>query len=94
MTYGLAGEKEKALVLRKELTERRTTEYINPLGLIAIDMGMGNREGAYDNLLAYVNDGGSGHPLEVSVGPLLDKFEEDPRWAALFRKAGRFPVLN
>jgi serine/threonine protein kinase/Flp pilus assembly protein TadD len=92
MAYGLVGEKEKALALRKELVERMATEYITPLSLVAIDLGLKDRENAYESLLAFLNDGGSAYPLEVSVGPLLDEFEKDAKWAELFHRFGRAPV--
>lgn len=91
MAYGLAGEKEKALALRKELMERKANEYISPLGLFEIDLGLGDRENSYLDLLAYSDGGGSGWPLELNMGPYLDQFGEDPRWAELFRRLGRAP---
>jgi len=92
MVNGLAGEKEKALTLRNELIERRANEYITPFCLMEIDRGLGDREGTYENLQDYVEDGGNGWPIEVSMGPFLDGLEEDPRCAELFRKIDRPPI--
>jgi serine/threonine protein kinase/tetratricopeptide (TPR) repeat protein len=92
MAYGLAGSKEKAMALRKELVERRANEYIAPLSLFEIDIGLEDRASAYEDLLAYADGGGSPWPLEVNVGPQLDQFAESPRWAELFQRLGRVPL--
>jgi hypothetical protein len=94
IAYGAAGEREKVLALRKELLERRANEYITPISLVEIDLGLGDWENAYSDLLAYADAGGSCWTLEVALGPRLDELEREPRWAELFRKLGRVPLKN
>ncbi len=80
------------VVTREELLERRATEYIAPFCLVEIDRGLGDRECTYENLLAYVEDGGNGWAMEVAMGPFLDELAEEPRCAELFRRLDRASV--
>jgi len=94
MVYALAGEREKALVLQKELQDRAANEFVSAIGPLEINLGLGDREAAYADVLAFVNEGITIWGLEATMGPYLDAFEKDPRWAELFQKVGRAPVTE
>jgi len=92
LAYGRAGKAEKALALRQELQERRGKEYIAPLNLFVLNVGLGDLDSAYKSLTDHVESGANGWRMEVTLGPLLQQFEDDPRFAALFLRLHRAPT--
>ena len=93
MTYGLAGQREKALAILAELLQRQEFgEYISPYCLVAIHSGLKNWEGAHAGLLGFAEAGFKAVGLEIALGPFLDELALYPPSAELFRKLGR--VVN
>jgi TolB-like protein/Tfp pilus assembly protein PilF len=92
LAHARAGDREKALALKKELLERRATEYVSTICLVVLDVALGDMENTLETLTTYVNEGGNGWPLEVSLNPLLDGLETDARFAAIFRRLDRQPA--
>jgi len=90
MTYGFAGQQEKALAILAELLQRQQFgEYISPYSLIAIHLGQKNWEGAHAGVLSFMEAGFNGVGLEIALGPFLDELASHPPSAELFRKLGR-----
>jgi serine/threonine protein kinase/Flp pilus assembly protein TadD len=95
MTYGLAGQREKALALQQEAQQRALAgEYIGPSTFFAIDVGLNNLENAHAHLLEYLGDGGNGWQLEVAMGSFLDRLAANSPLADLFCRMGRAPVAK
>ncbi len=73
-------------------------EYIGPTSLLAINLGLDDLDSAKADLQAYIDDGGNGWHLEISMGPFLDRLGEHPLFADLLRRTGRprsgTPVLS
>ena len=90
MVHAMAGEREKALTFRQELVERqRLGEYINPGAFLAADVGLGDMDSAYADLLGYVEDGGKGFVVRAWLGRAnFDKLAAHPSCAELLRKSG------
>ena len=76
MTYGFSGQRDKALALRQELLLRRDGgEFITPMAFLAIDVGLDDSASVRDDVLAYIEDGGSGLGIAAVLGTFsLDKF--------------------
>lgn len=84
MTYALAGQEEKAVAMRRELSLRREAgEYVTPLGFLAVDLGLGDIENMRRDLLEYLDEGGNGWGQGIVTGPLIRKFITDPAIADL-----------
>jgi serine/threonine-protein kinase len=76
--YALAGRREEALRIARELAAREPTE--NPGGIYA---ALGNREEA----LRWLEHGPSGFTLPwIWADPESDAFRDDPRFQAVFRR--------
>jgi hypothetical protein len=90
MTYALSGQRDKALALRDEVTQRALNgEYVGPTSLLAINLGLGDLERARSDLQAYTADGGNGWHLQISMGPFLDRLAEHPLFADLLHRPAR-----
>ena len=92
MCYARGGEREKALSLRKELEQRRATEEIAALCFCVLDLGLRDLDTAYQQLKAHLDEGGGSWGVEVSLGPVLDELEDDPRFVELFLRMHRPPI--
>ena len=84
MAYALAGDREKALRLRDELVERTAREYVAPISAIPIYIGLGDRDGAFEQLKMQVAESQSGWSLETLLNPYLDELWAEPRFVELF----------
>jgi TolB-like protein len=90
LTYGMSGRQEQARALRDEVLQRaQTGEYIGPSSLLAMHVGLNELDRAQADLLAYLEDGGNGWHLEISMGPFLDRLADQPGFAELFRRMER-----
>ncbi len=92
--YALAKERDKALGLRDELMERSKREYVAPFSLLAIDIGLGDRDNVYLDLEAFAQVESGGWALEAILGPFLDQFESEERFAKLFERLRLAPRLK
>jgi serine/threonine protein kinase len=88
MSYALAGQREKALEIRRELVLRREAgEYVAPFCLLTIDVGLDDLENSRCDLLEHLEEGGgAGWSGNVVLGPFLAKLRGDPAAAELLRK--------
>jgi adenylate cyclase len=90
LTYGMSGRRAQARALLEEALQRaRTGEYIGPSSLLAMHLGLDELDCARADLLVYLEDGGNGWHLEISMGPFLDRLTEHPAFADLFRDMKR-----
>jgi serine/threonine protein kinase/tetratricopeptide (TPR) repeat protein len=89
LIYGLAGRREKATDLRRELSQREETgEYITPCAYLAIDIGLKDHSSARDHLAAYIEDGGNGFGAAVMMGTLVDQLRTFPGCDELWGRLG------
>ena len=83
---GKAGRREEALAIRAELEERATREYIGPIALLHVDVGLGDEaligESLRRNLEAETGPG----PVCVVIPQDLDRLLDHPRLGALVRR--------
>jgi hypothetical protein len=87
MTYAMAGQREKAVAMRRELLLRREAgEYITPISFLAVDLGLGNVENMRADLLEYLDEGGNGWGQGIVTGPLIRKFVTHPAIADLLER--------
>jgi eukaryotic-like serine/threonine-protein kinase len=90
LAYGLAGEKEKATALLRELLQRQQAgEYINPVHFMLIHFGLGDFEGIHESMLAYLNESGNSWGLEIVFGSFLDQIASHSSCAEPLRELGR-----
>jgi TolB-like protein len=95
LTYGMSGRRQQAKALREEALQRaQTGEYIGPSSLLAMHLGLNELDCARAALLDYLEDGGNGWHLEISMGPFLDRLTDDPAFEDLFRRMKRPPTLR
>jgi eukaryotic-like serine/threonine-protein kinase len=88
MSYALAGQREKALEIRRELVLRREAgEYVAPFCLLTIDVGLDDLEKSRCDLLEHLEEGGgAGWSGNVVLGPFLAGLRAYPPTAELLRK--------
>ncbi|MGB6874894.1 MAG: hypothetical protein WBD87_02560 [Candidatus Acidiferrales bacterium] len=92
MAYGMSGQREKALAIRRELLLRREAgEYITPLGFLTTDLGLDDVENIHHDLLEYLEEGANGFGGGIVAGPFLAKFSTYPVIADLLRKISWYP---
>jgi TolB-like protein len=95
LTYGMSGQQDQARALRDEALRRaQTGEFIGPSSLLAMHLGLNELDRAQSDLLAYLDDGGNGWHLEISMGPFLDRLEDQPAFAELFRRLERPAIMT
>ena len=84
--FGKAGRREEALALRAELEARATREYIGPIALLHVDVGLGDESLLGESLRRNVE--AETGPATVSVVILqdLDRLLDHPRLGALVRQ--------
>jgi tetratricopeptide (TPR) repeat protein len=86
-TYALAGRKDEAIKLAKELEERAKQRYVSPVAIARIYSGLGERERVFEWLRKGYEDR-SDHLLTLGVDPSFDGIRSDPRFADLLRRVG------
>jgi tetratricopeptide (TPR) repeat protein len=84
-TYAVSGQREKALAILNKL--KTTREYVSPAELAILYTGLGNKDGAFQELeRAY-----AAHDLQMQylkVEPHYDSLRSDPRFRDLMRRVG------
>jgi serine/threonine protein kinase/tetratricopeptide (TPR) repeat protein len=85
LNHGMAGRRAEAIGLAEELEARSSTEYVAPTSLLMIRVGLRDREKICDALQACVDRSNAGSIVEGLVGPFLDEWASDPRFAGLAR---------
>ncbi len=84
-SYAMSGQREKALAILNKL--QTTKEYVSPAELAILYTGLGDKEGAFQELeRAY-----GAHDLQMQylkVEPHYDSLRSDPRFKDLMRRVG------
>jgi TolB-like protein/Flp pilus assembly protein TadD len=84
-SYAMSGQREKALAILKKM--KTTTDYVSPAELAILYTGLGDKEGAFQELeRAY-----AAHDLQLQylkVEPHYDSLRSDPRFTDLMRRVG------
>ena len=85
--YAVAGQREKALRMLRELQARADTSYVSPFDIATIYAGLGYRtktfeylEEAYQERVPYM--------VYLAVDPHFDPYRTDPRFRDLVRRIG------
>ena len=79
MAYAKAGQPEKALAMREEMTLRRESgEFVSPGAFLPIDYALGDMQAARADLEAYIAEGANGWGIFVMMGSYLDDIGADP----------------
>jgi serine/threonine-protein kinase len=88
--HGMVGQREKALAIRQELLDRQQFgEYVVPDAFLTLDIGLDDIEAAHADLLAYLEDGGSGYTIGyVALWANFDKMAGHPTFKELLRRSG------
>jgi eukaryotic-like serine/threonine-protein kinase len=89
LAYSLArgGNKAFALQVRDELLEKRKHDYVSPVELATVDIGLGEFEQAID-WCERAADERRGWVMYLGVHPVVDPLREYPRFEALIQKMG------
>jgi len=86
-TYGLAGRKDEARKLAKELEERAKQRYVSPVAIARVYVGLGETDRVFECLRKGYEDR-SDHLLKLAVDPSFDGVRSDPRFTDMLRRVG------
>jgi tetratricopeptide (TPR) repeat protein len=93
LAHGLAGDRESAHQILARLIERSQHEYVAPLSLALVHLGLGNRQVSLAWIdKAYV-DGASQWPFFLAA-PLYDPVRLDPKFEETVRRIGLTNLAN
>ena len=79
-----AGRIHDARALLDELRTRSAHEYVIPVALLAIQVGLGHRDDIYAALVACVDQKYFGFIIGLIFGHYLDDLASEPRFAEVF----------
>ena len=82
---GLAGQREEALAILKELERRRAQEYVGGIFLAFVSVGLGEDDQAISWLQEAVEER-DGWLMALDTTLLFDPLRSDPRFQALLKK--------
>ena len=88
-TYALAGRRDEAIGLAKELEGLGKRRYVSPVNIARVYAGLGET----DLVFKWLNKGykdRSDHLLWLGVDPTFDRVRSDPRFAVFLRGIGLF----
>jgi tetratricopeptide (TPR) repeat protein len=84
--YGLAGQRDRAERIVDELTSKSQGEYIRPIGMVQVNIGLGNIDEAVEWLETACT---VGDPLTAHLSlPYMDPLRADPRFDAVRERLG------
>jgi TolB-like protein/tetratricopeptide (TPR) repeat protein len=87
LTYGLAGNRRKAIEMRDRLNRMALEQWVDPYFFAIVDVGLGERARALD----YIERAGYAHSPEamfLRVDPALDPLRSEPRFQVLLKSLG------
>jgi eukaryotic-like serine/threonine-protein kinase len=89
LAYSLArgGDKSFAMQVRDELLEKRTHDYVSPVELATVSVGLGELEAAID-WCEQAAEERRGWVMYLGVHPVVDPLRQNPRFQSLVRKMG------
>jgi serine/threonine-protein kinase len=85
--YAVAHQGTKVAKILDELKQRSGQTYVQPLNLGIIQIGLGNRNEAFDWLAKAFDDRSAGL-VYLKVDPVFDPLKSDPRFADLLQRIG------
>ena len=85
-TYGLAGEREKALDAIRQLHALEQKRYVSPANFAAVHAGLGDADAVFQ-WLGKAYDARDGRVQQL-VWPCFDEFRGDPRYQDLKGRIG------
>jgi Flp pilus assembly protein TadD len=89
LAYALAmgGRRDFAAALLEELEEKQRLDYVSPVELATLNIGLGNIDKALD-WADHALDERRGWMAYLKVHPIVDPLRGDPRFSALVDKMG------
>ena len=87
LAYGVAGQKDEARSLLAELTRRSETEYVSPVELSTVYIGLGENERAFELLEKAYRERDARFPY-LGLLPLPEEVRTDPRYGEMLRRIG------
>jgi TolB-like protein/Tfp pilus assembly protein PilF len=85
--YGMSGQKEKAVMLLKELSELGRHVYVSPYDIARVYIGLGDKEQAFECLFKAYEDRNE-QMCWLKVSPELETLRSDRRFSELIRLMG------
>ena len=86
-TYGVIGQRDKALSVLAELQTRAKSRYISPLDIATVYLGLGDADATFEWLERAYQTRASAL-VYLAVDPRYDAVRSDPRFGSLVRRIG------
>ena len=83
--YAAAGRTEEAAQVLAAMRDRATRQYVAPYFIALVQLGLGDRDGAFASLFSAVEERDSWISF-CAVNPALDELRSDPRFTDLTRR--------
>jgi serine/threonine-protein kinase len=83
--YGRAGQTEKAVRLESQLAAQSRQQYVSPMALALVHMGLGKKALALDELERGIEEH-SYNAMYLGTEPAFDPLRQEPRFQALMAK--------
>jgi dihydrodipicolinate synthase/N-acetylneuraminate lyase len=81
------GDRQQATAIQQRLLKKSTTEYVSPLSVALVSVGLGDNDEAFRQLrLAVANHVPA--VCQVAADPVFDPLRSDPRYAEIVRGIG------
>jgi eukaryotic-like serine/threonine-protein kinase len=87
--YATYGHRREALQILNELQSRSKSQYVSPLDIATVQLGLGDKDAAFA-LLERAVDTHAGGLVFLAVDPRYDPVRQDPRFLRVLRRIG-FP---
>jgi TolB-like protein/Tfp pilus assembly protein PilF len=84
--YARSGQREEALKILARLNENTKSRYAAPYAMALINLGLGEKERAIDELERAYAEGETNYLFVIKVDPLLDELRGNPRFEALVQR--------
>src|SRR5438105_1894958 len=84
-SLGLAGDKAFAQQVSDDLHERLKTDYVSPVDMLLVTLGLGDKEKALDWVDRAIDER-RGWAAYLRVHPVVDSLRREPRFAELVKK--------
>jgi tetratricopeptide (TPR) repeat protein len=85
--YAVAGKRNEALKILDEMLEASKREYIEPIFMAMVYLGLDDKEKTFEWLIKAYEER-SPYMLNLKMEPLFDPLRSDPRFVELSRKMG------
>ncbi len=90
--YGVSGKKGEAMRILNELKELSSQQYVSPLAIAVVYIGIGNKEASFQ-WLERAYDDRSNRLAFLKVQPVFDNLRADERFVSLLQRVGLSPRL-